>query len=136
MSSRKTKKKNEKTKRPREHKKTIDSLERQRKTGWAKYFEIRNDQWKTLSLIKTFQTSKIELPAHILNEYHRMVLKYDEDKKECPICLEPMFFEDSILTSCGHLFHKECLSPLEICPICRGKYDQNKKSTDTVTATK
>lgn len=43
--------------------------------------------------------------------------------KECSICYEKLYSEKSIKTSCGHEFHKSCLTDWferdNKCPLCR-----------------
>lgn len=50
----------------------------------------------------------------------------------CPICLERLSTQNSILLSCSHVFHKPCLTSFEnlsktnSCPVCRGKNYQKR----------
>ena len=76
---------------------------------------------------------------HIITEYDL------EDIKECPICMVEYVINDTTnITSCGHIFHNNCLSKWELkqkenekkveCPICRKNY--NKKYFDRQTIQK
>lgn len=46
-------------------------------------------------------------------------------KEDCPICLDKLYKEKSVIISCNHIFHKDCLekwlSRKEICPLCKKK---------------
>ncbi len=46
-----------------------------------------------------------------------------KESKECPICYEVIKGKDSKVTSCKHLFHRECLEKWtrdnSTCPMCR-----------------
>lgn len=50
--------------------------------------------------------------------HHLVSVKQRED---CVICFSSMSSEHSILLTCGHMFHVECLSccRLSECPLCR-----------------
>ena len=45
------------------------------------------------------------------------------DTNDCSICLEKLNEKHSVITSCNHSFHKECLKKLKLnsdkCPLCR-----------------
>jgi hypothetical protein len=57
------------------------------------------------------------------------VLPFNEHAPECPICLENISPENKIVTSCNHVFHKQCIEQLKSreqfggaltkCPLCR-----------------
>lgn len=95
-----------------------------RKEAWRKYYESDKTHWSMLVTAKT--TIKCpEIPKHIKDEYIKFIEKFDEEKRECPICSEPMSVENAELTDCGHLFHTSCLGLIETCPMCRRK--RNKK---------
>ena len=36
----------------------------------------------------------------------------------CPICLEQIE-NNGFITDCNHMFHKQCLQQLNVCPLCR-----------------
>ncbi len=46
-----------------------------------------------------------------------------KESKDCPICYEVIKGKDSKVTSCKHLFHRECLEKWtrdhSTCPMCR-----------------
>ena len=46
-----------------------------------------------------------------------------KDSKDCPICYEEIKGKDAKVTSCKHLFHRECLEKWtrenSTCPMCR-----------------
>lgn len=42
---------------------------------------------------------------------------------ECPVCLEEILLENYIMKPCSHLFCKNCISKLTICPLCRNKWN-------------
>lgn len=49
---------------------------------------------------------------------------------QCTICFEDMWDKDSIFTTCGHIFHKDCIDrwlkeKAKNCPICRASLDRS-----------
>ena len=62
-----------------------------------------------------------------------LITKYDLDEiTECPICmLEYQVNDPTIITSCGHIYHKKCINnwviktDLKKCPICRKLFNSN-----------
>lgn len=100
-------------------------LERSKKCAWARYYEEERQHHMTLTALRECVTnaqSSSHIPKHISDKYIELVVAYDKEMRECPICLEGIKFAGSRLTDCGHLFHEECISKLDICPVCRGKY--------------
>lgn len=63
--------------------------------------------------------SKHEYDGEKLCGMHLKAVKATED---CSICLDPMSSHGRIKLTCGHYFHKECLSKCKLskCPQCRG----------------
>lgn len=63
--------------------------------------------------------SKHEYDGEQLCGMHLKAVKATED---CSICLDPMSSHGRIKLTCGHYFHKECLSQCKVskCPQCRG----------------
>jgi hypothetical protein len=108
------------------HRTQMRSLDGRRKAGWAMYYSSERDLWKLMAMMKQVtetQAIKDAIPKHIADGYIELVTKYDADKRSCPICLEDITFETSLLTACGHLFHRACIEgKVESCPVCRGKY--------------
>jgi hypothetical protein len=58
--------------------------------------------------------------------YNQMVQTMDDD---CPICLEPLYNNETVTLDCGHLFHQSCFvtwcmnkDPC-LCPLCRSIID-------------
>lgn len=58
-------------------------------------------------------------------EYTEVIINQPSNIDDCVICLEPLLFENSIITTvCNHVYHKTCLnswfdSKHYMCPICR-----------------
>jgi len=72
--------------------------------------------YESVSIIKEF------VPEHVKREYIEMygqLLKSGMfTPKECCICLDDIK-KDITLTICGHMFHTNCISQSDTCPICR-----------------
>ena len=43
------------------------------------------------------------------------ICNLDEGSKFCSICLEEMKFTDTVVTTCGHVFHRKCFEHSERC---------------------
>jgi len=63
------------------------------------------------------------IPDHFIKEFIELYGKYQEDYKECPICLDNISSKDMKITRCGHFFHGSCLNQInkDECPTCRTK---------------
>jgi hypothetical protein len=48
---------------------------------------------------------------------------------DCPTCMDPMYSDNTVNMSCGHLFHVTCTNSWKprTCPLCRSKYTQVKE---------
>lgn len=91
-----------------------------RKEAWRKFFKVDRKHWRMLCSMNTqLHTDDLHIPTHIKNEYIEFIASFDEEKRECPICAEPMNVSDSTLTDCGHMYHRACLEPHVKCPTCR-----------------
>lgn len=68
---------------------------------------------------------KFNSKSIILNDHAKKLIDETKVIKECPICLEPMDLKSSVITTCGHQFHKSCYNKwieqnkLHSCPVCR-----------------
>jgi len=64
--------------------------------------------------------SQIQIPV---NNVQELKLKAVRENDSCGICLEPLTMENSIVTSCGHVFVRgafECWRQISTkCPVCR-----------------
>lgn len=110
-----------------------DALDRRRKIGWARYFELLNTEVEVANVIVTpirnNETGELQpfssLPTHITQEFYDMASQLNKSYT-CPICIDLVGKETIEITICGHTFHKECLSAAkEIkneCPTCRKKF--------------
>lgn len=103
-------------------KKMYYSANAARREGWKRYYETEERSLVVIrNVVKEIPGGGI--PPHIKAEYMRLVTQFDETKRECPVCMEIMKFEDSELTKCGHMFHLACLNAAlerhDVCPICR-----------------
>lgn len=81
-----------------------------------------------LSLAQKIGLNELPKMPLSLNEWRNVedkTLKREDYKSNCPICLESLRVRDSILLSCSHVFHKNCIINFEKftqtkkCPICR-----------------
>ncbi|KAI8913644.1 hypothetical protein EDD86DRAFT_201121 [Gorgonomyces haynaldii] len=66
-------------------------------------------------------------PQELTQEWQNILSKARSRQLECPICLCGL--KDQVaLTSCGHLYHSQCLNSFERagtqCPLCRQEYDK------------
>ncbi len=95
------------------------------KAGWASYYSVRQELDKLIYAIRKDGESECTIPTHVAELYKKIITERTDNESECPICYEKMTFEESELTTCGHIFHKSCLkSALEMnksCPMCRHK---------------
>lgn len=98
------------------------SCDMARREGWRRYYDEMSVGDRGLQLIRMLD-SKCEIPVHIKTEYRKLVSQQDASKRECPICMGPVNFDDSELTDCGHIFHAQCLKQAlarnAVCPMCR-----------------
>lgn len=53
----------------------------------------------------------------------------ERNERDCPICLTKLYEKKTILLSCSHVFHANCLGAFETfsdgqrkCPVCRSSY--------------
>lgn len=93
-----------------------------RKEGWRRYYSSDRSRWDILRSMKTSMANvegREHIPTHIKEEYIKFISKFDEEKRECPICYEPMTVESAELTDCGHMFHAQCVEQHVNCPMCR-----------------
>jgi len=64
--------------------------------------------------------SQIQIPV---NNVHELKLKAVRENDNCGICLEPLTMENSIVTSCGHVFVRGAFERWRQistkCPVCR-----------------
>jgi hypothetical protein len=65
-----------------------------------------------------------------------MQYKYAEEESIeefllCPICSEP-FIEPIDHTDCCQTFCKKCITPLKICPICRGNMNNTNPTSKVI----
>ena len=100
-------------------------LDRSKKCGWARYFATSRELFTALSALDKIQKNAAcapHIPKHISDKYVEMIVAYDNDQRECSVCLEAITFATATLTDCGHLFHTACVEKCETCPECRGKY--------------
>lgn len=61
------------------------------------------------------------------------ILAENNDVPKCPICLEHVI-QDHKITKCGHIFHKNCISGLHTCPVCRYKFTKLSKTVQQLIA--
>tara|TARA_B100000035_G_scaffold315280_1_gene334926 strand:- start:1890 stop:2441 length:552 start_codon:yes stop_codon:yes gene_type:complete len=58
-------------------------------------------------------------------EYFKEAISIFEKNEDCPICIAPLIDQTILITSCNHIFHKDCISKYcnedekFICPLCR-----------------
>jgi len=109
-------------------------LDAKRRKGWSMYYNTENMLYQGINImaieiekIKTEykednKTDKETIPNHIIEEYKGLIQRYEDFKKECPICMEKMLAKDMKMTNCGHIFHDYCYDMIALprkCPICR-----------------
>ena len=86
---------------------------------------------KPIDITKLYQVTKITNETENKNLNNNEIDDTDEKEKEvekeeiiCPICLDSIE-DQSVITSCKHVFHEECLSMWIIdhhtCPYCRSE---------------
>lgn len=91
-----------------------------RKEGWRRYYKADRKNWLMLKgMSSQIKSTDVQIPTHIKNEYIAHIASFDEEKRECPICCDPMNIDDSMLTDCGHMYHARCVDPHPNCPTCR-----------------
>ena len=109
-----------------------NALERRRRLGWAKYFELLNSQVAMARVVaqplrneRGQIPAKSSLPNHITQEFYDMAVQLNKTYT-CPICLDLVDKDTIEITLCGHTFHKECLANAKAvkneCPTCRKKF--------------
>lgn len=110
------------------------STEYRRKLGWSAYFasmteSLENDlQYKrNMTSLLSSQENKNE-NSYLINEFKKL-MKLHKHTYNCSICLEDMNSKNiSIITSCGHKFHKNCILKWKEtstkCPHCRTKFSR------------
>jgi len=84
---------------------------------------LKFQKWiKTVTHDKSMSAIREFAPEHMKREYIQMYGQLEKSgritPKECCICLD-VVKNDISLTICGHMFHKNCISQSETCPICR-----------------
>ena len=119
----------------------LTSQTKQRKRAWAMYFNASQNEFEALRLVRVMRNNADidkHIPVHVADKYKELVLKYDETKRECPVCLDPLTFTETELTECGHMFHArclaECLKSDPRCPQCRDRYKPKCMAEDATTA--
>lgn len=121
--------KKQKAQRQRTPAQQIATLNSGKRIAWARCFEAERCEHEALKLLaelKNDARAGPHIPVHVADKYRELVTRYDDNARECPICLEHMTFDTSFLTDCGHLFHAKCIEGLPVCPVCRGKYAKKK----------
>ena len=80
-------------------------------------------------IFKKRQTTRKKMIELLIPIHRKMVIskKIIEGKEECPICLNILNHMNNTITTCGHVFCRECIfkyitTEKEICPICRKPY--------------
>jgi len=84
---------------------------------------VKMQRWmKTVTQDNSMSVIREFVPEHVKRDYIQMygqLLKSGiVTPKECCICLDDIK-NDITLTICGHMFHKNCVSQSDTCPICR-----------------
>ena len=112
-----------------------ESMKRQMKRGWAKYFEATEQGLDYAEVILRQVANAIpringelqrpaQLPPHITSEFFEMAEALNK-KYTCPVCLDLCTRETAHMTWCGHILCKGCYETLKErdpkpkCPICR-----------------
>jgi len=119
------------------YKNKAENMDRQRRCGWAMYYAEMRERYQALDLLRQVQGIP-QIPTHVAEAYKELRTKYDAEKTACSICLDPITFDASLLTACGHLFHKACIDawigkePGRVCPECGGRYAEAGKRRDVV----
>jgi len=115
------------------NKKQEDFIPNEKFSGELKEKDIITFKSETENDIKNNKGQVIEYPS--LEEINEMNKLFDDNRIECPICLEP-YTESSIKKkiTCGHCFCYICISKaiqiLPLCPLCRKNIDYNKEFTN------
>ena len=75
---------------------------------------------------------EIEEKEKVVNWAMLIAKAIEKGLEECPVCLRQMLAEDSSITSCGHVFHTQCInswvqfcnnsSKPSSCPVCRSVF--------------
>jgi hypothetical protein len=87
-----------------------------------KLIEIYKPMGK-LSSILAITHGEIQKLTKLFGEKDQV--KYQEYYGECSICFDSMWSEDTIITKCHHVFHRQCLLQFKrsVCPLCNGTID-------------
>ena len=86
---------------------------------------LNNDKEILYLKALSYWYAKYNSKSIILSDYAKSFIDETKIIKECPICLESMNLKTSVITTCGHQFHKNCYDTwikqniLNPCPICR-----------------
>ena len=69
---------------------------------------------------KLIRQKRYVIPSHIFHHF-RTVLQAANWAFPCPICYQEVIHDCIAITPCGHIFHPQCLEPVEDlkCPTCR-----------------
>lgn len=112
-----------------------ESVKRQMKRAWAKYFEATENGAETARIILNQLTQSIprvdgqlqrpaQLPTHITTEFYEMAVALNK-QYSCPICFELTSKDTVHMTWCGHILCKDCYQQIKEdgnvakCPMCR-----------------
>jgi hypothetical protein len=85
----------------------------------TKYYKVRNN--KDLDMKWHFHLPLMnvhKIPSHVQEGFIELAISKGET---CPITLEPFVQGNVTCTPCGHLFTKDVLGAMGMCPTCRGK---------------
>jgi len=109
-----------------------NSLDRQRRFAWAKYYEeVREGHERTIVYVarQIAITTDPTIPQHLKNEIEEMATAMRK-QYECPICLDMIASGELDITNCGHKYCKSCLAQVLACAepkcsICRKVLKKN-----------
>jgi len=104
----------------------INNLNAQRKFAWAKVYEKIAEKQELYEKVKAMREAlTAEMPKHFVDQFVEMA---DALKREfnCPICLEDVKKDAFAVSSCGHIYCKDCLTQVLAqaepkCSLCRKK---------------
>jgi hypothetical protein len=87
--------------------------------------------------LQASQAAVFELKSGFRNKPKEKHVNWDEvcekavsrSEKMCPICLQGLSLRETVILSCSHLFHAQCIQSFEsysisspCCPVCRSDY--------------
>jgi len=119
-----------------------DDMDRERRHAWARAFSAEHREHEALKALheaveRHKESGGVEYPKHLVDKYLELLTKYDEEGRQCAVCLESITFQTAHMTKCAHTFHIKCFEDCVVrdprCPVCRDKYVPKPKSPPTAS---